>query len=97
MNALSQRDGPREGHPTGWKGLQLIGAAARDERVAEWKTARRTVKYHYITSDKRRDPPAEAVKIVVRLRANGVCEGCESPAPFNDRHGRPFLEAHHIF
>jgi 5-methylcytosine-specific restriction protein A len=40
---------------------------------------------------------SEAVKIAVRRRANGVCEGCESPAPFNDRHGRPFLEAHHIF
>jgi 5-methylcytosine-specific restriction enzyme A len=40
---------------------------------------------------------SEAVKILVRRRADGVCEGCGSPAPFQDRTGRPYLEAHHIY
>ncbi len=35
------------------------------------------------------------VKVYVRRRANGICEGCEQPAPFNDRKGRPYLEPHH--
>ena len=40
---------------------------------------------------------SEAVKILVRRRADGVCEGCSSPAPFKDRQGHPYLEAHHIY
>lgn len=31
----------------------------------------------------------------VLWRANGVCEGCERPAPFSRPDGRPFLEVHH--
>lgn len=40
---------------------------------------------------------SQAVKIYARRRADGVCEGCDSPAPFMDRRGRPFLEVHHIY
>ena len=40
---------------------------------------------------------SESVKVYVRRRADGVCEGCNSPAPFNDRNGHPYLEAHHIY
>ncbi len=29
-------------------------------------------------------------------RANGVCELCEQPAPFNRPNGEPFLEVHHV-
>jgi 5-methylcytosine-specific restriction protein A len=29
-------------------------------------------------------------------RANGVCELCEQPAPFNKRNGEPYLEVHHV-
>ena len=28
--------------------------------------------------------------------ANGVCEGCENPAPFFTTSGRPYLEVHHV-
>ena len=29
-------------------------------------------------------------------RANGVCELCEQPAPFNEPNGEPYLEVHHV-
>ena len=28
--------------------------------------------------------------------AKGMCELCEQPAPFEDRHGDPYLECHHV-
>jgi 5-methylcytosine-specific restriction enzyme A len=31
-----------------------------------------------------------------RRRAGGKCELCCEPAPFNDKHGAPYLESHHI-
>jgi len=31
-----------------------------------------------------------------KRRANGICELCKQPAPFNDKTGRPYLETHHI-
>lgn len=31
-----------------------------------------------------------------KRRANGKCELCNVYAPFNDKHGEPFLEVHHI-
>jgi len=37
-----------------------------------------------------------AVVALVRARANGLCDLCGEPAPFADKHGFPFLEAHHI-
>lgn len=39
---------------------------------------------------------SEAVRVYVLRRANGVCEGCGSPAPFRTPEGRPYLEPHHI-
>ncbi len=38
---------------------------------------------------------AEAIKKYVLMRANGICEGCRTDAPFNTRYG-PFLETHHV-
>jgi 5-methylcytosine-specific restriction protein A len=35
------------------------------------------------------------LKIYVRRRADGVCEGCGAPAPFGAKDGRPYLEPHH--
>jgi 5-methylcytosine-specific restriction protein A len=29
-------------------------------------------------------------------RADGVCELCEQPAPFNKKNGEPYLEVHHV-
>ncbi|MES2127131.1 MAG: HNH endonuclease [Pseudomonadota bacterium] len=40
-----------------------------------------------------RDP---AVKRWVLDTAKGVCEGCDTPAPFIDLSGLPFLEVHHV-
>lgn len=31
-----------------------------------------------------------------RKRANGICQLCKLPAPFNDKKGNPYLEVHHI-
>ena len=32
----------------------------------------------------------------VLARADGICEGCNQPAPFTTPSGRPYLETHHI-
>ena len=40
-----------------------------------------------------RDP---AVKASVLKKAGGICEGCNSEAPFTTLDGEPFLEVHHI-
>lgn len=40
-----------------------------------------------------RDP---AIKRWVLNVANGVCEGCDLPAPFLGRDGDPYLEVHHV-
>ena len=31
-----------------------------------------------------------------KRKANGICQLCEKPAPFNDKNGNPYLESHHI-
>jgi len=31
-----------------------------------------------------------------KLKAEGICQLCEKPAPFEDNEGRPYLETHHI-
>lgn len=36
------------------------------------------------------------IKAYVAARANGLCEGCSQPAPFNRPDGSPYLEPHHI-
>jgi 5-methylcytosine-specific restriction protein A len=36
------------------------------------------------------------IKAYVLKRANGKCEGCESPAPFTTSKDEPYLEPHHI-
>lgn len=37
-----------------------------------------------------------ALKRLVISRANGNCQLCEIPAPFNDSNGQPYLEVHHV-
>lgn len=39
---------------------------------------------------------APAIKKYVQARADGVCEACGEPAPFETPEGRPYLETHHI-
>lgn len=45
------------------------------------------------TSGYERDPK---VVLWVLETANGNCENCESPAPFFDKDGYPYLEVHHV-
>ncbi len=39
---------------------------------------------------------SQAVKLYVLRRANGVCEACKQPAPFETAKGSPYLEPHHM-
>jgi len=38
----------------------------------------------------------EAVSEYAKRRANGICQLCGEQAPFDDEHGNPYLESHHI-
>jgi hypothetical protein len=38
---------------------------------------------------------SRAIRLYVLRRANGRCEGCDSPAPFRRIDGTPYLEPHH--
>lgn len=38
---------------------------------------------------------AQAIKLYVIRRSNGICEGCRMPAPFSKPDGSPYLEPHH--
>jgi hypothetical protein len=40
-----------------------------------------------------RDPYVTAWTIV---KAEGICDLCQQPAPFEDRHGKPYLELHYV-
>lgn len=40
---------------------------------------------------------SKAVRAYVLRRANGVCEGCNNPAPFDRPNDQPYLEPHHIY
>jgi hypothetical protein len=39
---------------------------------------------------------SRAVHLYVLRRADGVCEGCDTPAPFARENGEAYLEPHHI-
>ena len=39
---------------------------------------------------------SDQVRQYVLMRANGICESCRNPAPFNRKDGSPYLEPHHI-
>jgi 5-methylcytosine-specific restriction enzyme A len=60
---------------------RAMRAAARELGAGEAK--RRT----YARSDD--------LRVYVLRRANGACEGCNTPAPFVTKVGRPYLEPHH--
>lgn len=38
----------------------------------------------------------EYIREYARVRADGICELCDNPAPFRDYYGNPFLETHHV-
>ncbi len=39
---------------------------------------------------------SEQIREFAKIRANGICELCETNAPFKDKYGKPYLESHHI-
>lgn len=39
---------------------------------------------------------SHAIRVYAFKRAGGICEGCDTPAPFDRPSGEPFLEMHHI-
>jgi len=52
-----------------------------------------------LTSKERRSRErgrCKAVAVYAKMRANGVCEACDSPAPFKTAAGEPYLEVHHL-
>jgi 5-methylcytosine-specific restriction protein A len=63
---------------------RAIDAATRTEKDALGQSSTRSL---YRRS--------KAVKDYVMMRANGICESCKLPAPFNRTNGTPYLEPHH--
>lgn len=49
--------------------------------------------YEVVTKAHYRSPQ---VAEYARQKANGICQLCGQPAPFNDASGRPYLEVHHV-
>jgi 5-methylcytosine-specific restriction protein A len=61
--------------------------------IAEGKTPKGPTFRETISTTYDRDP------VIVQYalkRANGVCQLCDAPAPFNKKNGEPYLEVHHI-
>jgi hypothetical protein len=61
-------------------------AAASDDPVRDTSSAGGGSRYQR----------APEIKEYARARADGVCEVCDEPAPFETDAGRPYLEIHHI-
>jgi 5-methylcytosine-specific restriction enzyme A len=55
--------------------------------VGDLPDAREAKRRTYVRSDE--------LRIYVRRRADGTCDGCEQQAPFITRKGHPYLEPHH--
>ena len=49
----------------------------------------------YTTISKGRST-STAVHSYAIQRSKGICESCETPAPFETRNGTPYLEVHHL-
>jgi len=39
---------------------------------------------------------SQPIKDYIKARADGICEGCDKPAPFTNKKGEPYLHAHHV-
>jgi len=63
------------------------------KEIAESRGVKKGTKRASIVSSYDRD--AIIVEYALK-RANGDCQLCEQPAPFNKKNGEPFLEVHHI-
>lgn len=50
----------------------------------------------YSVQDVQEYTRSDAVKQYVKVRSDGMCEGCDNPAPFKNSKGEPYLHAHHV-
>jgi 5-methylcytosine-specific restriction protein A len=88
------------------KPINSAGESSRDPDARLWAKSLDELRAmatqnlgHAVTTTERKRivyERSKAVRIYVLRRANGVCEGCGSPAPFKTTAGRPYLEPHHI-
>lgn len=62
---------------------------AKRAKAARTKSGTRTVSAPQYVRD-------AYVTEYAKRRANGICQLCEAPAPFNNKKGEPYLETHHI-
>ena len=63
------------------------------ERTAAQRGKRQVEQKEVTTKQYSRDP---YISELAKRLANGKCELCGQPAPFNDGNGRPYLETHHV-
>ena len=71
-----------------------------------WQMSINTLRDRAISSSTTTRTPAErrtsvlyrsrAIRTYIFRRANGICEACNTIAPFTTNSDRPYLEAHHI-
>jgi 5-methylcytosine-specific restriction protein A len=73
--------------PSAAHDLQALRDAARATGGTAGTTTERKVKQHQ---------RSDAVRKYAKLRAAGVCEGCDDNAPFLTVANEPYLEVHHI-
>lgn len=76
---------------TDGKSLDELRKKAQSEAVSEVPNNATTS-----TKSKPEYTRSQAIVDYVKNRANGVCEGCEEPAPFTSKTGDPYLHAHHV-
>lgn len=63
------------------------------EMIAQNRSTKNVSSRQVMSTVRIRDP---FISEYARARASGVCQLCETNAPFEDRNGRPYLESHHI-
>lgn len=73
------------------EGLEKLREQAKEEAV-ETVPEEVTTSGHTTAQYSR----SSKVREYVKSRADGVCEGCNKPAPFTSATGEPYLHAHHI-
>lgn len=59
------------------------------------EAARKDPTREQATSTSSRYYRSSIIREFARARADGTCECCEEPAPFDDKDGQPYLEVHH--
>ncbi len=108
---LSERDQSTITPKSGEKHTEEDDSASETNVITAPKTTKRLRKLRQKAEEAASDDPvrdtsqtvvgsryqrAEPIKDYVKTRADGICEGCKDPAPFDNADGEPYLEAHHV-